>query len=138
MMKIAVAVDGSENAVRAAKHAILLASCLPEASLEVIMVIDYDKAKDERLLTQSPESLALKREQKLHPILELASEHQVEATSIVLKGKPSQEIIQYVNEAEIDQLVVGSRGLNSFQEMIVGSVSHKVMKHANCPVTIVK
>lgn len=137
-MKIAVAVDGSENAVRAAKHAIMLASYLPEVSLEVIMVIDYDKAKDERLLTQSPESLTLKREQKIHPIMELANKHQVKATSIVLKGKPSQEIIRYVNGGKIDQLVIGSRGLNSFQEMIVGSVSHKVMKYANCPVTIVK
>lgn len=56
----------------------------------------------------------------------------------MLKGHPSQEIIKYVNEQSINQLVIGSRGLNVFQEMVLGSVSHKVMKHANCPVTIVK
>ena len=56
----------------------------------------------------------------------------------MLKGNPSQEIIKYVNAEEIDQLVIGSRGLNTFQEMVLGSVSHKVMKHVNCPVTIVK
>ena len=67
-MKIAVAVDGSDNALRAAKHAIMLAQYLPEAHLEVIYVADYNKAKDERLLSQSPESLALKREQKVHPV----------------------------------------------------------------------
>ena len=64
-MKIAVAVDGSENALRAAKHAIMLAQYLPETHLEIIYVADYNKAKDERLLSQSPESLALKREQKV-------------------------------------------------------------------------
>jgi len=137
-MKIAVAIDGSENALRAAKHAITLAQYLPEAHLEVIYVSDFNKAKDERLLTQSPESLTLKREQKVHPILELAKEVGVKTKITMLKGNPSQEIIKYVNSEEIDQLVIGSRGLNTLQEMVLGSVSHKVMKHVNCPITIVK
>ena len=137
-MKIAVAIDGSENALRAAKHAITLAQYLPEAHLEVIYVSDFNKAKDERLLTQSPESLTLKREQKVHPILELAKYVRVKTKITMLKGNPSQEIIKYVNSKEIDQLVIGSRGLNTLQEMVLGSVSHKVMKHVNCPITIVK
>ncbi|WP_342538633.1 universal stress protein [Sporosarcina sp. FSL K6-1540] len=137
-MKIAVAIDGSENALRAAKHAITIVRYLPDAQLEVIYVSDYNKAKDERLLSQSPESLTLKREQKVHPILELAKDVGVKTKTIMLKGNPSQEIIKYVNSEGIDQLVIGSRGLNTFQEMIIGSVSHKVMKHVNCPITIVK
>jgi nucleotide-binding universal stress UspA family protein len=137
-MKIAVAVDGSDNALRAAKHAIMLAQYLPETQLEMIYVADYNKAKDERLLAQSPESLALKREQKLQPVRELAKSVGVEIIITMLKGNPSHEIIKYVKDHSIDQLVIGSRGLNAFQEMVLGSVSHKVMKHANCPVTIVK
>ncbi|AMQ07026.1 universal stress protein [Sporosarcina psychrophila] len=137
-MKIAVAIDGSENALGAAKHAITIVRYLPDAQLEVIYVSDYNKAKDERLLSQSPESLTLKREQKMHPILELAKDVGVKTKTTMLKGNPSQEIIKYVNSEGIDQLVIGSRGLNTFQEMIIGSVSHKVMKHVNCPITIVK
>lgn len=137
-MKIAVAVDGSDNALRAAKHAILLTRYLPEAHLEIINVADYNKAKDEYLLAQSPESLALKREQKLYPIRELAESVGVKIKITLLKGNPSQEILKYVKEQSIDQLVIGSRGLNIFQEMVLGSVSQKVMKHAHCPVTIVK
>ncbi|WP_438298514.1 universal stress protein [Sporosarcina sp. FA15] len=137
-MKIAVAIDGSENALRSAKHAITIVRYLPDAQLEVIYVSDYNKAKDERLLSQSPESLTLKREQKMHPILELAKDVGVKTKTTMLKGNPSQEIIKYVNSEGIDHLVIGSRGLNTFQEMIIGSVSHKVMKHVNCPITIVK
>ena len=137
-MRIAVAIDGSENALRAAKYAITLVQYLSETHLEVIYVSDYNKAKDERLLSQSPESLTLKREQKMHPILELAKDVGVKTKTTMLKGNPSQEIIKYVNSEGIDHLVIGSRGLNTFQEMIIGSVSHKVMKHVNCPITIVK
>ncbi len=137
-MKIAVAIDGSENALRAAKHAITLVQFLPEAHLEVIYVSDYNKAKDERLLSQSPESVTLKRNQKVLPIVELAKDIGVKTKITMLKGNPSREIIKYVNSEEIDQLVIGSRGLNTFQEMVLGSVSHKVMKYVNCPITIVK
>lgn len=137
-MRIAVAIDGSDNAFRAVKHAIFLAQYLPGAKLEIIHVANHDKAKDEYLLAQNSEALALKREQKLKPIRELAKSVDVEVKVIILKGNPSQEIIRYVKEQSIDQLVIGSRGLNAFQEMVLGSVSHKVMKHAPCPVTIVK
>lgn len=137
-MKIAVAIEGSDNAFRAAEHAVLLASYLPEAHLEIIYVVDYNKVKDELLLSQSQESLLLKREQKVHPVVELAKQAQIKAKIITLKGNPSSEIIQYVNATSVDKLVLGSRGLNALQEMVLGSVSHKVMKHVNCPVTIVK
>ncbi|WP_339253616.1 universal stress protein [Sporosarcina sp. FSL W8-0480] len=137
-MKIAVAIDGSENALRAARHAIELAQLYAEATLEVIFVSDYNKVRDERLLSQSEESLLLKRKQKLDPVLDMALEAGVKAKMTMLKGNPSQEIINYVNSNAMDQLVVGSRGLNAFQEMLLGSVSHKVMKHVDCPVTVVK
>ncbi|QTD42999.1 universal stress protein [Sporosarcina sp. Te-1] len=137
-MKIAVAIDGSENALRAATHAITLAKHFPEAQLEFIYVVDYDKAKDERLLSQNEESLLLKRRQKVEPVLELTQKAGVQAKMTLLKGNPSQEIIKYVNAQAMDQLIIGSRGLNTFQEMVLGSVSHKVMKHVDCPVTIVK
>lgn len=137
-MRIAVAIDGSENAMRAAKHAIVLTQSFPNAQLEVIYVADSNKAKDDYLLSQTSDSLALKREQKIQPIVALAKEVNIDVSTLILKGKPSDEIIRYVNEEKIDHVVIGSRGLNSFQEMIVGSVSHKVMKHVKCPVTIVK
>ncbi|MCY8631696.1 universal stress protein, partial [Bacillus spizizenii] len=53
-------------------------------------------------------------------------------------GEPGPTIVSYANENQFDMLIVGSRGLNSLQEMVLGSVSHKVAKRANCPVLIVK
>ncbi|MEJ8778046.1 universal stress protein [Pseudogracilibacillus sp. ICA-222130] len=137
-MRIAVAIDGSENALRAAKHSIYLVKHLPEAVLELIFVVDFDKVKDDYLLTQNKDSLVLEREKKIKPVLQEAEKDHIPTTVTILKGNPSQEIIRYVNNESIDQLILGSRGLNLFQEMMLGSVSHKVMKHVQCPVTIVK
>lgn len=136
-LRIAVAIDGSENALRATEYAVFLAQHLPDATLEFIFVVDLSKVKDDHLLTQSPESLALERGKKINPAVKIAEEAGVTSQVTVLRGQPSQEIIKYVNDGPFAQLVLGSRGLNAFQEMILGSVSHKVMKHVACPVTVV-
>lgn len=56
----------------------------------------------------------------------------------ILHGEPGPAIDDYANKNEFDLVVIGSRGLNMFQEMVLGSVSHKVMKRVNCPARIVK
>ena len=56
----------------------------------------------------------------------------------LLHGDPGPAIVDYANKENFDLVVIGSRGLNSLQEMVLGSVSHKVVKRVNCPVLIVK
>jgi nucleotide-binding universal stress UspA family protein len=56
----------------------------------------------------------------------------------ILLGEPGPVIVEYANKEKFDLVVIGSRGLNVLQEMVLGSVSHKVVKRADCPVLIVK
>lgn len=137
-MNIAVAVDGSESALRAANHALMLVKYLPDTQLEIIFVTDIDKVEDERLLSESPRNLAFYQKKNVKPILELAREAGVEPKVTLLKGLTGPTIIKYVNANEVDQLVLGSRGLRAFKGLIFGSVSEKVVKRMQCPVTVVK
>ena len=57
---------------------------------------------------------------------------------VLLHGRPADEIIRYATESEADLLVMGSRGLGALREFALGSVSHKVLTHAKCPVLVVK
>ena len=56
----------------------------------------------------------------------------------MLHGRPADEIIRYAEESGADLLVMGSRGLGALREFALGSVSHKVLTHAKCPVLVVK
>lgn len=53
-------------------------------------------------------------------------------------GDPAARIIDMVNRADIDCVVMGSRGLSDWKGMLMGSVSHKVSNQANCTCIAVK
>lgn len=53
-------------------------------------------------------------------------------------GDPAQEIYIQSKYENYDLIVMGSRGMGTFKELMLGSVSHKVLQHAECPVLIVK
>ena len=59
----------------------------------------------------------------------------VEIEAVVIEG---QAVSVLTGEAAgADLLVVGSRGLGGFRELLLGSVSHQCAQHATCPVLIV-
>lgn len=133
---ILLAVDGSENAVRAAKEAVKIAS--NDSLIEMVYVADFEKAKTEVLHATSSESLLLERKRKVAPIEEVLKAADKQFKLTILHGTPGPEIVKYANENKVDVVVIGSRGLNGLQEMVIGSVSHKVMKRVQCPALIVK
>ncbi|WP_394352545.1 universal stress protein [Candidatus Nitrosotalea sp. FS] len=53
-------------------------------------------------------------------------------------GDYSQVIIDTANKNDYDLIMMGSRGMSVFKELLVGSVSFKVMHHAKCPVMVVR
>ena len=57
----------------------------------------------------------------------------------VLKlGDPTTEILHFAKECGVDLIAIGSRRLSTFQQLMLGSVSSKVARHAPCTVTIVR
>ncbi|MGF9887617.1 universal stress protein [Priestia megaterium] len=132
--KILLAVDGSEHSKRAAKHAINVASLVPGAKVEIISVIDLSKVKTEVLHGE----LKKKRQQALEEIKSTFEKENVSYELKIERGDPGPTIVLYANKNEFNLVVIGSRGLNSLQEMVLGSVSHKVAKRVHCPVMIIK
>ncbi|MBT2618993.1 MULTISPECIES: universal stress protein [unclassified Bacillus (in: firmicutes)] len=135
---ILLAVDGSEHSLRATEEAVKIASLIENCTIELVYVVDFSKAKEEVLHSYGKEELELSRRKKLLPIEERLETNNVPYTFKVLRGEPGPSIVEYANKEKFDLVIIGSRGLNSLQEMVLGSVSHKVVKRVKCPVLIVK
>lgn len=57
-------------------------------------------------------------------------------TIIELYDDPGEMIIKIAQEQNFDLIVMGSRGLSVIKELVLGSVSSKVLHQAGCPVII--
>ncbi|MFA1819435.1 universal stress protein [Virgibacillus oceani] len=135
---ILLASDGSDNAVRAAKEAVKIASNSKESMINVVYVIEIEKSKYDVLHSNSQEEVDIERRKRNSKVIQFLNEANVNYKTTILRGQPGPEIVKYANKQKVDIIVIGSRGLNALQEMVLGSVSHKVMKRANCPALIVK
>jgi nucleotide-binding universal stress UspA family protein len=53
-------------------------------------------------------------------------------------GEADREIVRIAEEMRADLIVVGSRGLGGIRRALIGSVSDSVVRHAHCPVLVVR
>lgn len=53
-------------------------------------------------------------------------------------GHPFEQIVSHAKVLACDLIVMGSRGLSPIQEIVLGSVSDRVLRSAPCAVTIVR
>jgi nucleotide-binding universal stress UspA family protein len=54
------------------------------------------------------------------------------------EGRADEEIVEVAEEIGAGLIVMGSRGYGRLRRALLGSVSDAVVRHAHCPVTIVR
>ena len=53
-------------------------------------------------------------------------------------GDPDKEILRTAESLGVGLIVIGSRGLGAISRTLIGSVSDSVVRHAHCPVFVVR
>jgi nucleotide-binding universal stress UspA family protein len=53
-------------------------------------------------------------------------------------GDPDKEIVRLSEELGVGTIVIGSRGLGAIKRALMGGVSESVVRHAHCPVFVVR
>lgn len=145
--RILVAVDGSQNSMRAAEMAIDMAS-RNKASLFAISVIPsavytetspgtvagaaispimVDKSKDEA-------------EAFIQQIVTKAQQQGVKVRGETIENVPSvvDAIVDYAQEWKVDLTVVGTRGLSGMKKLLLGSVSSALVSKSPSSVLVVR
>ena len=61
----------------------------------------------------------------------------IEVQALHIQGPSVEKILDEATEQQASWIVMGSHGHGSLYELLVGSVTHGVMKGAKCPVVVV-
>lgn len=141
MQTILVPVDGSHGANAAARFAARLAR---DSGARLILLHVYDAP------TAAAMGLARRSEEDYQHALEEVSAETFEAAGAAMGkvtariehktvvGHPANEIVVEAEKASADLIVMGSRGRSEVAAYLLGSVSERVLRHAPCPVTVVR
>lgn len=135
MSRIVVGVDGSTHSNRALYWAAQEARL---RSADIELVYGYAIQVHRALLTTSSHDIA---ERVMYGIVranrDLLMEVKWTTTLTPLLGSSyASALVQAGDEAEM--VVVGSRGLGGFKELMLGSTSYRTATHAPCPVVIIR
>jgi nucleotide-binding universal stress UspA family protein len=126
--KVLVATDGSEDAKKALKFAVQLASKF-NADITLLNVQhstlfklrpDVTKEVGERILSEAVSEVKASFDRKLE------------------FGNPAETIINVAEKGKYDLIVMGRRGQSAVKRFFLGGVSDDVSHHAKCSVLIVK
>lgn len=137
--KILLAVDGSPSSNAAVDTALGLAAKMG-AQVEIVHVREHDvipsKAGSGPDLEMPAEAAAM-----LAATLDKFEDGGVNAHTTLLQAQRqdvAREIMAVADAVGADFIVVGNRGLTAFEEAVLGSVSHNLVKHAGRPVLIAR
>ena len=148
--KILVCVDGSEKSLEAADYSISIAQN-SRAQLVILNVIETEpwlygeKAYEWGSPEKVDEAYANKKveiQKILDQIKKNAEAVGIQSNSEILLAPRTQgavkAIMKYVEQQQIDVLVVGRRGNTGIKKMLLGSVANGLLTLANCPVMVIK
>ena len=123
--------------IRPAARSLAVARFLPDASIAVVTVAQPIYRDPRYTGFANPEEEKRQRE-ALAEAEGLLAESGIAVRTAAPVGQAADEIIRTAKEAEADLVVLGARGLNPLQRLVLGSVSTKVLHEAPCDVLVVK
>jgi nucleotide-binding universal stress UspA family protein len=138
--KILIPTDGSDYSVHSAEYALGIAKS-HEAQVTFVYVID-EVVLDR--FTKLTERENIERELKedgqryINYLMTLAENAGVKAASIIVKGRPFEQIVHLANGLNMDLIVMGTYGHRGADRILMGSVAERVIEYAHCPVLVVK
>lgn len=131
MHKLLVPVDGSDNALRAVRHAIALAKMAGDTSLHLVHIHEEPLLYGEIAVYVSPAKMKALQRGHSEAILGFA-ERLVRRSGLpyskaVLTGPIPQTIALQARKLGCDAIVMGTKGMTAIANLLMGSTAMKVV-----------
>ena len=132
------ATDGSAVSESATRQAIYLARSTG-AELLILHVVETSFAwYTGAFYQQLVDELRDFGEKVLESAAQIAGQEGVQARTMMVDGQSGTAIVRVAERERADVVVLGAVGRSMVEEALVGSISQHVVRHAPCPVLVVK
>jgi len=135
-----VPVDGSDNSYRALDAALLLSEKLG-SNITVIHVMEQvpiTHIGSEKQINEFLEAYKKENQEILSKCSEIATQKGFTINTFLLEGNPASAILDFSKKEKFDLLIMGRRGLGKFKELILGSISNKIVHHSPSAVLLIR
>lgn len=132
---VVIAVDGSEEATRAAGVGMDVAR-LFDATVDVVHVVER-RALRLTAGADEAERLRTRADSVLADVENQAAARGVSVETLRRDGTPSVVLADYAAECDADLLVVGRQGLTGLGRRLLGGVTEKLLRRTDVPVLVV-
>ena len=138
--KILVPVDGSNNSYKALEAALVLSEKLGSkiSVVNVMEQVPITHIESEKLLSELLEAYKKENQEILSKCSDIAHQKGITIKTVLLQGNPAPVILDYSKKENFDLVIMGSRGMGKFKELILGSVSSKIVHHSPCAIMIIR
>jgi nucleotide-binding universal stress UspA family protein len=135
--KILVCVDGSDEALKAARLSANFAR-LTRSELTLLHVLDDAASHGE--VPDNPIYRERKKagENILAEARKIVESEGVSCATRLIVGPIALEIVRLAEREGYTMIYTGTRGKSGFKRMLVGSVADKIIRYAHCPVTVIR
>lgn len=131
-------VDGSQHATRAATYAMKMAGLIPARLLLVHCHRPFPVKLGEPYFQKAVDKIMQASADLLSPFRSLLEEGGADFGDMVLEGPPAEKICEVARIEDCEMIIMGSRGRSDLKGLLLGSVAHRVLQQAPCPVLIVR
>lgn len=139
LRRVLVPVDGSESAKRALAYAVDLIKLTGGA--EILLVHchkPFPKLLGDPYLQEAINKIQENADRIIDPYRGILRNAGAKFTECILEGAPWDKITEAAEIEKCDLIVMGSRGCTDFKGLVLGSVTHRVLHAAPCPVLVVR
>lgn len=133
-MKMMVCHDGSKASQDALEKSVeLFKNEKPEVIIITVVEPPLDATSEDE---SSFNKWRSKRDEDLKKAAEWVASHGLDADALLAIGDPRKMIIEAAETKTPDIIVIAKRGAGILDQMVLGSVSAFIVRHAPCPVLV--
>ncbi len=104
----------------------------------VVPAVGYSGLAEPMPIADISEQLEDSAERQMPKLAECEACAGLNVEEIIVHGDAAAEIVRVAAEEKVDLIVISSHGRTGLGRMIFGSTAEAVVRHANCPVLVVK